>query len=810
MLFTSVVSLPPDHNGMPDTVTDDLNPAQRAVIDHGLLDSGFDVVLQMPTGAGKTWLAEHAIARQLARGYRAIYLTPLRALAREVASRWKVLFGDVVGVFTGEMTGRSQEAFVNARVLVMTPERLDACTRAWRSHWSWIPDASLVVVDEVHLLGDARRGARLEGALLRFRRLNPFARLLCLSATLGNRDEIAAWLGGVGFASDWRPVPVSWHRLTYRRATEKPGLLASCVASCARAGGQSLVFVQSRRRAETLASSLRTAGLAAGHHHAGMDAPARRALEDGFRDGTIRTLVSTGTLEMGVNLPARQVVLYDLQRFDGEDFVPLGINAAWQRAGRAGRRGLDPHGEVVLFVPAWDRSIPNYESGAFEPVTSGFANPAAVAEQVLAEVGSGLARTRAQLARALAGSLASSQGVLPALEPVIDSLLANGLLDERTGANAALTVTRRGRVAVRQLLQPATVLQMARAIARDDASNLTLLDFLLLAVATDDCEARIPVNFEDVDDLATDLAAERSWLLRAGPGEVRASLGPGGRRILSILKTAVVARAWTRSGDAASVADQHGCYPFEVVRIAEAAGRILAAATSLARVTVPSAVDDGVAPALDARGPGIASVADRLHALGAMVQHGIDEGIVTLTFVPGIGGLHARRLRQAGIADLEDLALASPSDLAGAPGISVKRATEWISVATDLVRRWSASSLRDTGPRVAVTGGANHDDPLRDADQYRIRRARDLVVRPRPGGYDVSGGLEPHRVERSARGDFACDCLDFAGGHQCKHVLAVLLHEGAPAREPASPDPLPPSGHTGIDLMALWFDREER
>jgi helicase len=112
-------------------------------------------------------------------------------------------------------------------------------------------------------------------------------------------------------------------------------------------------------------------------------------------------LVSTGTLEMGLNLPARQVVLFDLQSFDGTDFVPLPTNTVWQRAGRAGRRGLDTTGEVVLFAPSWDRTAERYAQGQFEPIISGLSDEQALAEQVLAEVSSGLARTQGQLDRVL-------------------------------------------------------------------------------------------------------------------------------------------------------------------------------------------------------------------------------------------------------------------------------------------------------------------------------------------------------------------------------------------------------------------------
>src|SRR5437660_3940236 len=101
------------------------SPAQQEVLDHGLLHTGFDCILQMPTGSGKTWLAEEAIAGVLRQGRRAVYLTPLRALARELAGRWRVRFAPhAVGVFTGDHGTRGRTfpvPFAEARLLVMTP-----------------------------------------------------------------------------------------------------------------------------------------------------------------------------------------------------------------------------------------------------------------------------------------------------------------------------------------------------------------------------------------------------------------------------------------------------------------------------------------------------------------------------------------------------------------------------------------------------------------------------------------------------------------------------------------------------------------
>ena len=224
-----------------EAATVELNPAQTEVVARGLLTSGFNCVLQMPTGAGKTWLAEQAIAATLKSGARAIYVTPLRALANELVERWRQRFKDVeVGVFTGEYGQRQAfpVPFEQARLLVMTPERLDACTRHWRSHWGWFPQVSLLVVDELHLLGDPGRGPRLEGALMRASRLNPFLQIIGLSATLGNRAELADWLGGVHYGSEWRPIPIEWRLAPYQRATDKPRILREEVQRCVTAGGK--------------------------------------------------------------------------------------------------------------------------------------------------------------------------------------------------------------------------------------------------------------------------------------------------------------------------------------------------------------------------------------------------------------------------------------------------------------------------------------------------------------------------------------------------------------------------------------------
>src|SRR5688572_26545583 len=126
----------PAHPPRSPTEAVDLTPPQQVVISSGLLTSGFNCLVQMPTGSGKTWLAKYAIDETLRSNLRAIYLAPTRALASELYEKWSAGSDPkITGVFTGDFGTPDCPyplEFDAARVLIMTPERLDACVRQWR------------------------------------------------------------------------------------------------------------------------------------------------------------------------------------------------------------------------------------------------------------------------------------------------------------------------------------------------------------------------------------------------------------------------------------------------------------------------------------------------------------------------------------------------------------------------------------------------------------------------------------------------------------------------------------------------------
>ncbi|MEC8135917.1 MAG: helix-hairpin-helix domain-containing protein, partial [Pseudomonadota bacterium] len=413
-----------------------------------------------------------------------------------------------------------------------------------------------------------------------------------------------------------------------------------------------------------------------------------------YRSRTLDILISTGTLEMGVNLPARLVVLYDLQGFNGLDFVPLSVNTVWQRAGRAGRRGLDDAGDVLLIAPTWAKGIERYLRGDFENIQSQLGSEAALAEQVVIEVASGLVKNQTQLHRCFDSTLAKHQQRLGDLDSVLREMLEAGMLaNTLKKGRTCLEATGLGRIAVRQMLRPRTVVSLSRRLRSDSAQDFTFLDLLLIAIGTSDCQPKLPTDFEELDGLSDLLGQERSILLEGSTASVLKRFHRSGRHLLDTIKTALVIRAWTRTGDVESVAEDFGCYSFEIRRLVESLERILSAAVA---VLSPSK-DEAESVVLDEED---VPIRERIQALREMVAYGIHEEAVSLTGIDGIGGKLARRLLRIGITDIEDMAQAEAEDVAMVQGISLKRASSLIEEANRVMGKRSAFYFRETGPTI--------------------------------------------------------------------------------------------------------------
>ena len=190
-------------------------PSQRAAVDKGLLDSSSSKVVSMPTSSGKTRIAEMSMLHSLtsAAGSKCVYVAPYRALVSEVVETLAKVFPDL-GYSVSGMDGSYDDdpsegdLVAGADIMVMTPEKLDLMARV---HTERLGDVQLFVLDEGHVIGDSRRGPKVELLMARLRRRFKKARIIVLSAMISDKTmrELAAWLCGKGdnaIRTEWRPT----------------------------------------------------------------------------------------------------------------------------------------------------------------------------------------------------------------------------------------------------------------------------------------------------------------------------------------------------------------------------------------------------------------------------------------------------------------------------------------------------------------------------------------------------------------------------------------------------------------------------
>jgi ATP-dependent RNA helicase HelY len=410
---------------------------------------GSSVMVAAPTGTGKTIVAEFGVYDAFRRQGRVIYTTPIKALSNQKFRDLRSYYGRDVGLLTGDITENS-----DAPILVMTTEVL----RNMLIQTPWDLDAvDCVIFDEVHYLADPERGTTWEEAII----LCPeHIQLICLSATVSNADEIAAWISRTHrpirlITHPERAIPLSLEYFLDKKLRTVIDHTGEIVATFPDVGGEihrrarravltpeeraqaeveepqpwqiiqamsakdmlpAIYFLFSRRDCEEFAQRLAImrpnlvrddetrqriqevidhhlgsmreedrqlqqvaaiSGLAVqgiGFHHAGLLPLLKQLVEVLFSRGLMQVVFATDTLALGVNMPARSVVIGRLSKWDGRRRRPLITNEFQQMAGRAGRRGMDPKGNIIVPYSPWVSFLEMLKiaTGELEPVMSSF------------------------------------------------------------------------------------------------------------------------------------------------------------------------------------------------------------------------------------------------------------------------------------------------------------------------------------------------------------------------------------------------------------------------------------------------------
>ncbi|EMA24304.1 DEAD/DEAH box helicase [Haloarcula argentinensis] len=337
------------------------DPQRKAI---PTLAAGRDALVVAPTGTGKTETAMLPVFDALAEsedrfGIGALYITPLRALNRDMRQRldwWGETLGLEVDVRHGDTTDyqRQKQANDPPDVLVTTPETLQAMLTGSKLRTA-LEDVEHIVIDEVHELAAAKRGAQLTVGLERLRELSGQFQRIGLSATVGDPHEVGRFLTG-GRTCAIVEVDIGSRldiEVVRPQITDRDEQLSSTLVTDARTASHVryiadlidehesvLLFVNTRQTAEALGSRFKELGTDLGVHHGSLSKEARIDVEDRFKAGDLDALLCTSSMELGIDVGhVDHVVQYG---------SPRQVSRLVQRVGRAGhRRDLVSSGTVV-------------------------------------------------------------------------------------------------------------------------------------------------------------------------------------------------------------------------------------------------------------------------------------------------------------------------------------------------------------------------------------------------------------------------------------------------------------------------------
>lgn len=479
-----------------------------------------NLIYSLPTSGGKTLVAEILAFKEILCSRKSVlFILPYVSIVQE-----KVRSMSSFGVDLNFLV----EEYAGSRGALPPPKRRQRCAVYFatieKAHFlvdslieqNRLSELGLLVVDELHMLGaGSSRGAILESTLVKVKHVSPHTQIVGMSATIGNMDDLASFLGAEVFVGSFRPVELREYikvedyileqqgkyeeepfrvvrKLPKQEQMQDPEQLSllvsetvpdhSCLVFCpTKQNCESVALLLSRflpqrlrqHRAEEKAVLLETLKAEIGqvcrvlrqtlpmgvaYHHSGLTTEERRIVEDAYTSGVLCCLACTSTLAAGVNLPAKRVILKS--PYTGTEFLTRSVYQ--QMAGRAGRAGIDSSGESILVVPKMDQDKVRKLLEA--PVDSCYSNllqedQKALKMLLLSMVGLEVAKTEESLVSVMDATLLALQqrkdGKDPSetLRQALDDLCEGGLLQKHSGE---LRATPLGSAAFKGFIDPAT------------------------------------------------------------------------------------------------------------------------------------------------------------------------------------------------------------------------------------------------------------------------------------------------------------------------------------------------------------------
>jgi helicase len=686
----------------------ELYPPQEEAVHAGVLN-GKNLVLASPTASGKTLVAELcALKHILENDGKVLYLSPLRALASEKYEEFQKYTSIrktngrkiSIGISTGDFDGSDPWMGKND-VIITTNEKADSLLR---HRTKWVNDISLVVADEVHLLNDAHRGPTLEVVLARLMQINPDVQLLVLSATIKNVGELADWLKAISVTTEWRPVTLREGVIINDEIHFKDGgaqKIENCtknstlnmVVYTVKSGNQALAFAGTRRNSISLAkkiskkikpylskplkrslNQLAEQILATGErtrlgeqlaevvrsgtafHHAGLSGGHRRIIEKSFKEGKIKVLTATPTLAIGMNLPARVVIINEYRRYEpGYGYYPIPVLEYKQMAGRAGRPRYDKFGDSILVAKTEDERdylMENYILAETEKIWSKLAVEKILRSHVLATIASDFAHSEQGIYEFFGKTFYAHQYDARAIKAVIQKSLGFLFTEKMIELDKNnILATPFGRRVSELYIDPLTGVTIRDALT-NRADPVTDVSFLHMVSRTPDMYPKMRPYNNEMDKLQFFIEDHQSEFMFDLPDPWMDRIGF--EEFLGEAKMALVLNSWMNETTEDQMIEQFRVQPGDLYRLISNAKWLVHASHELASLFKHK------------------DLLQKLSRLTVRIEKGVKPELLSLVSLQGIGRARARVLFNSGIKTIDDVKIAPISKLVGLPLIGAK------------------------------------------------------------------------------------------------------------------------------------------